>query len=146
MYTTAADSADIRFSAYDNRGNIQEKYKPNDIKEVAIWGYNGNYPVAVVTGSNLETVQRNLDMSLINNPSSDVALLTELNKIRVNLTGTMAQVITYTYSPLYGMTSMTDAAGRTTYYEYDLFGRLKIIRDHNNRIVKKIEYKLNNPL
>jgi YD repeat-containing protein len=145
IFNTATDSSEIRFSAYDGNGNLQEQHKTNDIKEVYVWGYNHTYPVAKVTGSNLASVLSSLDMSVINNPSSDAALRSELNKIRINLTGTMAQVTTYTYSPLYGMTSMTDATGRTTYYEYDVFGRLKLVRDHDNRIVKKIEYKLNNP-
>jgi YD repeat-containing protein len=145
IFNAATDSSEIRFSAYDNNGNLQEQYKTNDIKEVYVWGYNYSYPVAKVTGSNLASVLSPLDMSVINNPSSDAALRTELNKIRTNLLGSMAQVTIYTYSPLYGMTSMTDANGKTTYYEYDAFGRLKLIRDHDNRIVKKIEYKLNNP-
>jgi YD repeat-containing protein len=145
IFTTATDSSDIRFSAFDSSGNLLEKYKANDVKEVTLWGYNRIYPVATITGSDLSTVFGFINMSVINAPSSDAALRTELNKIRTGLAGTIAQVVTYTYSPLYGMTSMTDATGKSIYYEYDLFGRLKLIRDQDNRIVKKIEYKLNNP-
>jgi YD repeat-containing protein len=144
-YTTASDSSEINFSAYDHNGNLTEQYKTNDINEVNLWGYNGQYLVAKITGSDYVTVAGLVNQSILTNPSSDAALRTELNKIRNGLAGTMAQVVTYTYSPLYGMTSMTDATGRTTYYEYDLFGRLKLVRDQDNRIVKKIEYKFNNP-
>lgn len=145
IYTSATDSSEIRFSAYDSSGNLLEQNKANDVKAVTIWGYNRNYPVAKITGSNLSTVLGFINMTVVNAPASDAALGAELSNIRSGLAGTMAQVTTYTYSPLYGMTSMTDATGRTTYYEYDVFGRLKLIRDHDNRIVKKIEYKLNNP-
>jgi YD repeat-containing protein len=145
IFTTSTDSSEIRFSSYDSSGNLLEKFKTNDIKEVTIWGYNRTYPVATINGSDLSTVLGLINMSVVNAPSSDAALRTELNKIRAGLAGTMAQVVTYTYSPLYGMTSMTDAMGRSTYYEYDLFGRLKLIRDQDNRIIKKIEYKFNNP-
>jgi YD repeat-containing protein len=144
-FTTVTDSSEIHFSAYDSSGNLREQYKTNDIKEVYVWGYNRTYPVAKVTGSNLGTVLSFININVINNPSSDAALRTELDKIRIGLAGTMAQVITYTYSRLYGMTSMTDPSGKILYYEYDLLGRLKLIRDQDNRIVKKIEYKLNNP-
>jgi YD repeat-containing protein len=144
-FATATDSTEINFTSYDSSGNLQEQYKTNDQKAVCLWGYNRTYPVVKIVGSNVSTVLGFVNMSVINNPSSDAALRTELNKIRTGLSGSPVQVITYTYSPLHGMTSMTDANGRTVYYEYDLFGRLKLIRDPDNRIVKKIEFKLNNP-
>ncbi|WP_423147013.1 hypothetical protein, partial [Rubrolithibacter danxiaensis] len=40
-----------------------------------------------------------------------------------------AQMTTYTYEPLEGMTSRTDEKGQTTYYEYDDFQRLAYIKD-----------------
>ncbi len=51
-----------------------------------------------------------------------------------------ARMTTYTYDPLIGMTSQCDISNRITYYEYDDFGRLYLIRDHNRNIVKKICY------
>ncbi|TDQ11561.1 hypothetical protein [Pedobacter metabolipauper] len=51
-----------------------------------------------------------------------------------------AQMTTYTYTPLLGMTSMTDAKGLTTYYEYDEFQRLKSIKDQNLNVIKSYTY------
>lgn len=51
-----------------------------------------------------------------------------------------AQMTTYTYDPLVGMTSRTDAKGMTTYYEYDGFQRLKNIKDRNGNILKNFCY------
>jgi YD repeat-containing protein len=51
-----------------------------------------------------------------------------------------AQMTTYTYSPLIGMTSATDAKNQTTYYEYDSFQRLMNIKDYQGNIVKNYDY------
>jgi YD repeat-containing protein len=51
-----------------------------------------------------------------------------------------AQMESYTYEPLVGMTSMNDANGRITYFEYDEAGRLKLKRDHEGNILEAFEY------
>ena len=54
-----------------------------------------------------------------------------------------AQMVTYTYDPLVGVTSHTDAGSRTTYYEYDGLQRLLRIRDPERKILKQYEYAYN---
>jgi hypothetical protein len=51
-----------------------------------------------------------------------------------------AQMATYTYEPLIGITSKCDVNDFISYYEYDEFSRLKIVRDQNGNIVKRICY------
>jgi hypothetical protein len=51
-----------------------------------------------------------------------------------------AQMITYCYKPLIGMQSQCDANNRITYFEYDNFNRLFLIRDQDKNIVKKLCY------
>lgn len=52
----------------------------------------------------------------------------------------LAQMVTSTFIPLVGKTSETDAAGNTTYYEYDSFNRLIAIRDDKGNLIKFINY------
>lgn len=131
----------IVFLNFDNKGNILEQQKINDVKEVYLWGYNGQYPVAKVIGSDYTTVASYVSSSILNAPASDQVLRTELNKIRTGLAGTTAQVTTMTYAPQVGVTSETDPAGRITFYEYDVFNRLKVIKDYLGRILKQYSYE-----
>ena len=56
-----------------------------------------------------------------------------------------AQMTTYTYDPLVGMTSHTDAGNRATYYQYDGLDRLIRIRDQDYNILKTIAYQYQAP-
>ena len=51
-----------------------------------------------------------------------------------------AQMTTYTYDPLIGLTSQTDPNNLTIYYEYDSFGRLKSIKDSNGKLLQQTDY------
>ena len=51
-----------------------------------------------------------------------------------------ALLTTITYDVLYGKTSETDSNNRTTFYEYDVLGRLISVRDNDKNIVKKLKY------
>ena len=52
-----------------------------------------------------------------------------------------AQMSSFTYEPLIGMTSKCDVNNRIEYYEYDSFGRLKMIRDFDGNIIKSFDYQ-----
>jgi hypothetical protein len=58
----------------------------------------------------------------------------------VRLHPAKAQMITYTYDPLVGVTSITDANRATTYYRYDNLNRLKAVADHQGNILKTFRY------
>lgn len=130
----------VLFNAYNAKGQLVEQQNSNDVKTSYLWGYNNAYPVAEVVGADHATINALVNQSVLDNPSSDAALQAELANLRNNLATVKALVTTYTYRPLTGMTSQTDPNGHTVYYEYDAFGRLSLIRDQNNKILKKICY------
>jgi YD repeat-containing protein len=125
---------------YDNKGNILQVTGKDGIVTSYIWGYDQKYPVAKIVGKSYTdaVALSGINLSTVNNTTStDQTIRTETNKLRVL---SNCFVSTYTYKPLTGMTSETDPNGRTTYYEYDNFGRLAYIKDKDNNILKKICY------
>jgi hypothetical protein len=54
-----------------------------------------------------------------------------------------AQMTTYTYKPLVGMTSQCDVGSRCTYYSYDALGRLSYTSDQDGNVVKRYCYNYN---
>lgn len=52
---------------------------------------------------------------------------------------TDAQMQTWNYNGLFGVSAVGDASGRITYYEYDKMGRQNIIRDQDGNILSKTE-------
>jgi hypothetical protein len=51
-----------------------------------------------------------------------------------------AEMTTYTYIPLVGISSITDINNRVSNYQYDALSRLWLIRDDQGNIVKKYCY------
>ena len=52
-----------------------------------------------------------------------------------------SNITTYTYNS-FGISAVIDVNGSPVYYQYDSFGRLIRIRDHNGNILKSIDYNL----
>lgn len=134
------------FYQYDVKGNILERSKTGDVMEVYIWGYGKQYPVAKIVGSDYTKVKSLFNQTVVDTSTNDQQIRDELNKIRIGLTSVDAQVTTYTYLPLVGITSETSPEGRTIFYEYDNFQRLRLIKDQNGKILKQFDYQYQAPL
>ncbi|VBB45390.1 conserved hypothetical protein [uncultured Paludibacter sp.] len=109
----------------------------SEINTVYLWGYNHQYIVAEIVNATYARVSSALgkspeDFGVLD---TDLALLSTLRSALPN-----AQVSTYTYKPLVGMTSKTDPRGVTTYYEYDSFNRLKCIKDKDGKVLQSFDY------
>jgi len=137
-----------KFNVYNNYGNILEQQKTSDVKEVYLWSYRGQFPVAKILNADYATVNSVITQTQIDNAAatSDAALRTLLNTLRTDSRLKNAQVATFTYDPLKGMTSSTDISGLTIFYEYDNFQRLKIVKDNDGKILKVLDYQYSRPL
>jgi YD repeat-containing protein len=143
-FTSPLDSIVTNFGGYDAHGNLNSQYKSADPQTVYLWGYNYGYPVAKIVGSDYSTCMSYVTNSVLQSPTSDNDIRTQINNIRTGLAGTQAQVTSYTWSPLFGVSSETDPSGKITYYEYDIHGRLSRVRDQNRNIIKQYQYNYNN--
>lgn len=214
----------LRFSGYDNKGNILTVAKDQDYNISYIWGYEQTLPVAEVknaaysdiaytsfesdstgnwnnyagvittsdtittmppTGKRYYTLTTTNTLTRNGLTSSKTYILSywTTNNAAFTITGTVsgyplkgktingwtyyehkftgqtsitlsgsgdidevrlypfgALMTTYTYEPVLGMTSSCDAASQITYYGYDAFGRLALVRDQDRNVVKKICY------
>lgn len=128
---------------YDKNGNTLEVISRTAPKTCYVWAYKGQYPIAEITNVDYSTVlamlggQTAVD-NFRNNPNpSDATINSFLAPLRT-IAGVM--MTTFTYRPLVGMMSQTDAKGMTVYYDYDAFQRLQSVRDQNRHIVKSYDY------
>ncbi len=143
------------YDNYDTKGNITQYHLTDNANTSFCWAYNATQPV--VKGENItydalkaavESAAGTTDLetywngfgSIATNSTQQAAFRTFNTNLRSNAALSNAQVTTYTYTPLVGMTSQTDPNGKTTYYEYDSFGRLKFTKDNNGKILKKFDY------
>lgn len=51
-----------------------------------------------------------------------------------------ARMATYTYMPSIGVSSVSDENNDCQYYEYDTYGRLKLVKDQDGNILEKTDY------
>ncbi|QMU66143.1 MAG: hypothetical protein GKR88_21045 [Flavobacteriaceae bacterium] len=76
--------------------------------------------------------------------STESDLRADLALLRDSFSGTAAQITTFTYDPLIGVTSITDPRGRTLYYHYDSFNRLQYVKDHDGNVLSEHSYNYKN--
>lgn len=146
QYGSNAPFTTVRYLRYDNSGNLLEEFSTAAGTISYIWGYGGRYPVAQIHGVAYDTAIAFVNTSIVNAPADDQQLRTEIGKIRSGLAGRQVLVTTCTYLPPLGMTSKTDPNGNMTSYEYDGFGRLKLIKNRDGKILNQYDYQYLKPV
>jgi YD repeat-containing protein len=126
---------------YDAYGQQQQVQQASGLPTSYLWSYAHMLPVAQIQNASATQVQlllSNLGFGVNNLPTDEVALRRLCAQLRQRLP--QAYITGFTHRPLIGLTSQTDPAGRTTFYEYDGLGRLLRTRDEQGRILSQQQY------
>lgn len=135
----------------DANGNVLEYHNENGIHICLVWGYGNTKPVAKIENAsyaNFTGTQNDIILAVQHTSDNDIDDTSEefLRQTSQNLRDAFpsANVSTFTYDPLIGFTSMTDARGYTMYYQYDEFNRLKAVKDADKNLISTNEYNYKN--
>ncbi|MEW7278450.1 hypothetical protein ABW636_07625 [Aquimarina sp. 2201CG1-2-11] len=142
----------VHYHRYNALGKPVEVSRAEGTNIVYIWGYNEQLPIAKIENVTYSEVSGYIgDLQTKSNGDTDHCrtssckeqiLRNALQTLREALPNAM--VSTYTYDPLIGVTSMTDAKGYTMYYEYDEFNRLQFVKDADGNLISENKYHYKN--
>lgn len=131
---------ELTYDKYDVQGRVLQSGTRSGLKTVYIWGYGGYYLVARIDNVVFEEVARIKGLGNLEKAPLGKGLSLEQNSYLRHLPG--ALVTTYNYIPFVGLSSVMDAAGIETHYEYDSDGRLIRITDHQGKLTDAYEYHI----
>ncbi|QRA43352.1 DUF5977 domain-containing protein [Chryseobacterium cucumeris] len=142
---TVENKTVIKYTNYDNKGNLLEYTNTAGVPTTIVWGYHQTLPIAKIEGAFYGSISQFLQ-GIIDKSDADIDATSEqdlLNAIdglrkRPEMNG--YQITSYTYNPLVGVTNIIPPSGIREQYLYDSSNRLKQIIDVNGKILKENEY------
>lgn len=146
---TGAEETRVNIDNYDNKGDVLSQSQASGPKLCYVWSYNSQFPIAEIKNADYTTIETLLGGAAAistfrdsnpDKPTVDAFLL----PLRTSALLKDAEITSYSYEPLLGITSQTDAKGQTIYYEYDSFQRLKNVKDQLGNIIKSNSYHYRN--
>jgi len=152
VYTKKGDdianplSQRIEYSQYDTSGNLLEYKITGGTYTALIWGYGNSQLIAKIENCQYATIPSALiaaaQTATLTGTQHDVEIA--LMAIRNDLALAKSMVTTYTYIPLFGVSSVTDPKGNSEYYNYDNEGRLVSKKDNEHNFLSENQYHYKN--
>lgn len=139
---TEASITKTRFNLYNFASQPVESQQGKGMKTVYLWGYKHALLVAKIDNIAYSSIPITL-IDAIRNASdtgTEAQLITAQNNLRAHSALAGAQVTTFTYKPLIGISTATDPKGETVRYTYDVHNRLEAVKDASGHIVSESKY------
>lgn len=131
----------VTYEQYDSKGNLLQYRVKENIPVAIIWGYNKSLPIAKIENATYNQISSYIDnLQTLSDAGSEASLIIALNNLRTDPALANTMITTYTYKPLIGVSTITDPRGMTTYYEYDSFNRLSMIKDRDKNVLQSYCY------
>ena len=137
----------LTYDKYNQKEKILQYTGSDGVTVTYIWGYGNKYPVAEIRNETYQNVLTALGGNTVVDRIADSLILSDPDKLIINsLRNALPNslITTYTYKPGVGILTSTDPKGMITSYEYDQFGRLQSIKDHNGNIIEQYDYNYKN--
>lgn len=139
-----AFKTEIQYDIYDDKANLLQSTAKDGIVTSYIWGYNYKYVLAKVSGLSYSQATANIDVATLHTITDEAQLRATFNNLRTSKPS--ALITSFTYKPLTGTSSSTNASGITNYFQYDAAARLSVVKNNNNQIEKTYKYNMMNQL
>ena len=110
----------------------------DNVPVVYLWGNDYLHPVATIKTPNIIQAVSSLGFSPELAPDYSYSLSNRISQLRERMP--LCEITEYTYQPHIGIKSITAPSGKTTYYDYDIFGRLASISDTKRETVNSYIY------
>ena len=140
-----------------NTSKLSASIKSSGTYKFSVWVKNGTSNFSLSLNTDLSGVIINSTPSIEIYPNYEWSLytytITKSNDLiaNVSLNGNAiidelrlspinSEFTTFTYVPYYGITSASDNRGQVTTYEYDGFGKLFRMKDHEGNIINELRY------
>ncbi|TSE09848.1 RHS repeat domain-containing protein [Aquimarina algiphila] len=143
----------IEYLNYDSQGNPLEVTQTDGSHTIYIWGYNDRYPIAKIDHASyidmpaaVHTLitQLKTNTNQETNPAQEATIRGLIDDLRSHTYFANAQITSFTYDPLIGVTSVTDPRGYTMTYHYDIFNRLEHVKDAAGKLISENKYGYKN--
>ncbi|MDR1155710.1 MAG: hypothetical protein LBL04_13470 [Bacteroidales bacterium] len=132
---------ELHFDRYDDYENVLQTTGRGLAVQSYLWGYAGRYLVAEIENASHVTASALLSTDMMYHAASTTenAVKTELEKL-YQLPGAMVNA--YTWQPLTGVKRHISPQKLSVTYEYDPHGRLKTMKDHDQKVLQSFDYKM----
>lgn len=126
----------VTFRSFDSKGNCIEYVPENGMPIIYIWGPNAPSPVAMIQNATLDEIRQLVDFDKC------VTGKQSIDAYFMNRDFPKALIEIYEYDKLTGVTRISKPGfSRYTDFEYDTFGRLRLMLDVRGHILQNFEYK-----